>query len=59
MIPGMGGMQARSQSSRDMVRQDAKLAEMQEEVRRRELRLQQGHQQGQPIRPQVITKHSN
>ncbi|XP_052123396.1 afadin [Frankliniella occidentalis] len=55
MIPGMGGMQARSQSSRDMVRQDAKLAEMQEEVRRRELRQQQGPQPGQPIRPQMMS----
>lgn len=48
-------MQARSQSSRDMV-QNAKLAEMQEEVRRRELRQQQG-QQVQPLRPQVATNY--
>ncbi|XP_014481501.1 PREDICTED: uncharacterized protein LOC106747929 isoform X2 [Dinoponera quadriceps] len=33
-----GGPPPRSQSSRDMIRQEAKLQEMQEEVRRRELR---------------------
>ncbi|XP_025158931.1 uncharacterized protein LOC105186790 isoform X3 [Harpegnathos saltator] len=33
-----GGLPPRSQSSRDMIRQEAKLQEMQEEVRRRELR---------------------
>ena len=32
------GLQGRSQSSRDIIRQEAKLQEMQEEVRRRELR---------------------
>lgn len=31
-------MSARSQSSRDMLRQEAKLQEMSEEVRRREMR---------------------
>lgn len=33
------GMAPRSQSSRDVMRQEAKLQEMSEEVRRRELRL--------------------
>ncbi|XP_014233276.1 afadin isoform X10 [Trichogramma pretiosum] len=36
--PMQPGLQARSQSTRDILRQEAKLQEMQEEVRRRELR---------------------
>lgn len=55
------GLSSRAQSARDILRQDAKIAEMQEEVRRREARQQQGMGmnpgiaalQGIPPRPQV------
>lgn len=50
-------MAPRSQSTRDMLRQEAKIQEMQEEVRRREIRglgPQQLYQQQQQVsRPQV------
>ncbi|KAL1139052.1 hypothetical protein AAG570_009113 [Ranatra chinensis] len=45
------GMQNRSQSSRDMLRQEAKLQEMTEEVRRREMRSPQHRPQMGPVGP--------
>lgn len=58
--PGPQGQQqgppARSQSSRDIIRQEAKLSEMQEEVRRRELR---GGQPSGPMGAQGMAAYRN
>ncbi|XP_069688876.1 afadin isoform X3 [Periplaneta americana] len=57
------GMAPRSQSTRDIIRQEAKLQEMQEEVRRREMRGGVTSPQHYPVqpaghpRPQVLPNH--
>ena len=45
------GMAPRSQSTRDIMRQEAKLQEMQEEVRRREMRGGVTSPQHYPLQP--------